>query len=139
MNETIKQLLNTNKISQYEYDILFCNKFKFQKDSKGQIYFDHTLKKIIELQKDDWILDLSYIFFSHFTLKKSDIYEHQTISFNDAQFFHETVFDGINFKNDVNFIGTIFYGVVGFNMTIFSKKAYFLSTIFTQKVSFMRF
>ncbi len=135
-NKVINKFLDEGKITQDEYNILFYNKFNLKKESNEENRFNNVLEKVIELQKNDYFLDLSYVMFPYFKLKNFSINEKQILNFNDAVFFSKAIFDGIHFKNDINFIGTKFYDTANFNMTIFSKKAYFLNTLFFKKVSF---
>jgi len=135
-NDTINKLLDDKKITQNEYNILFSIEEKHSRNFTEQDFFNKTLQKIIELQKADWILDLSYIKFPKFNFKYFSRNEEQILSFNDAEFFSLTEFAGLDFKNDVNFIGTKFYNDVSFAMSTFSKRAYFLSNLFYANISF---
>lgn len=160
MNKTIEQFLKNKKINQEEYDIFFEDKSSWlsreysptdiwdasdtevepmsEKIKKQFIFYPKTIQKIIDLQKDEAEIDLSYIQFINF--KISDYFSDKIIkggiSFQKATFSQEAVFKECTFKDKVTFKNSKFHSIVNFKNVIFKEMANFRGVSFDEWVSF---
>ena len=135
-NETINKLLDERRITPKEYDILFCSKEDWNKDSCQTEFFKQTLKKIIKLQQDKKTLDLSFIKFSYFSIKDSIGNLKQDISFRSAIFYTEASFYDATFEENVNFDYAMFKAKASFTNAVFKANAFFYDTTFEAEAIF---
>lgn len=137
MNKTINVFLKQGKITQNEYDILFCSKDNFSTDSTKQEIFKQVLQKVIDLQKNSPIVDLSWITFYHFYFIHFKWGKWQKISFRNAIFIDEANFQNIKFSGHTNFEKVVFFGKSNFKNATFNGHTYFKDTEFHGQVNFI--
>ncbi|MCK5678108.1 MAG: pentapeptide repeat-containing protein, partial [Flavobacteriaceae bacterium] len=123
------------KINQEEYNILFCTKEDWKKDSTQIELFNKALQKVIKIQEPDNI-DLSFVKFPLFIFNTFNFFTHvsQTISFKYATFYDDADFSGVTFHNNIYFFGAKFYADTNFIGTV-SKELIDFSEISFKKLN----
>jgi len=160
MNHTLQQLLDEGKITQEEYDILFEDKSSWNihtNISSSDIwetddqtfechhhkwitrdhYYSNALLKVIELQKDNEYIDLTYIQFYKFNFTYFCLVKDmsKTLKFSNAKFYGKASFRSI-FHKKVYFNNCIFYDEADFGFTQFKMGASFIKTNFRENAFF---
>jgi len=135
------ELLNENKITQDEYNILF-------EKTECKEGFLEAFNKVIQILKGVDHLHLDYIAFPNVP-KLSDFYSYiigilgtrysenlREIGFWKCNFYSEINIREVNIKHHLHFGNAIFHKKVNFNKSIFEKRIDFLETKFYCNVTF---
>jgi uncharacterized protein YjbI with pentapeptide repeats len=149
VNKTIQKMLQEEKISQEEYDILFEPKNNwFTLDiSENQDWnssadnikkFEQSLCKVISLQTGEIKLNNIHFppfYFLGFT-KEYKVNINEQISFDNSTFWSKADFGGTKFSENVYFMKVKFEGLTIFIGTTFEKEANFTESSFFKDVQF---
>lgn len=139
-NHVINDFLKQNKITESEYNILFCDKDDWSKErnSDNIDLLNKTLDKVINLQVNLGHLKLDYIRFYNFVYIDTLNNDNIPISFDQADFVAYTNFGNANFKRDISFKKTTFRGESNFGESVFKGSAIFFKTEFHIKTAFYK-
>jgi len=143
-NKVIENLFQKKLILNDEYELLFCDKSNWNKDSKDTEKFILLINKIIKYQNDSFI-DLSYIHFPEIELNQFNI--KNEIDFYGSKFYSNLSIEDMNFDYKVNirsclvlgdftFRNTLFKGVVNLAFLWIKGKTYFKNIMFKNEVWF---
>ena len=143
-NKVIENLFQKKLILNDEYELLFCDKSNWNKDSKDTEKFILLINKIIKYQNDSFI-DLSYIHFPEIELNQFNI--KNEIDFYGSKFYSNLSIEDMNFDYRVNirsclvlgdftFRNTFFKGVVNLVFLWIKGKTYFENIMFKNEVWF---
>jgi len=135
-NQSIQELLDTDKITTKEYNILFSCKNNIPINSSNHLFFKNTLQKVINLNHEEEILYLTGVKFLHFTFHNFSFNLNQKIDFSNAYFYYVTDFSGQKFKKQVYFMQAQFGINTQFDMVEFLDRADFMGATF-YNVSFV--
>ena len=139
-NQIINKLLDEKKITQDEYNILFCSKKEYLESKEKTKKFNKIFQKIVSLQEQNHEnkINLSYIYFPPIDFSTFEINWNKSISFRKSKFYGETFFSSIKFESLIDFIGSIFYGKSNFINTNFNNSVFFVGTKFYDDTTFER-
>lgn len=150
-NKYINKILETDKITQQEYDVLFIDKSEWfekknnieQKSLKNDkktttIFFQRTLQKLIDIYHTDNIqeYDLAYIYFIRFNFHSYNFDTKKSFNFSSTKFADNAIFHDIEFNQSIRFSTCTFESEANFIRTKFKKKSNFWYAEFKGKANF---
>lgn len=133
-NIAINDFKKNSLLSKEECNTLFEEKKDYTEGSS--VYFDQLLQKLINLQRQNDFIDLSYIAFPRFVFKKFNFPENKPVAFTSASFAGNADFCKIIFHNNQNldFTGVDFHKEVFLKESDFNNKVDFYQTSFLESI-----